>query len=84
MSTKFRVKSIFLIKLIGAGLHQAFAKSDTLDLADIVDGKVDVFNLSELVEALHLRDQVALQVQDLQMPAIYVQILNLFYVLLMQ
>ena len=58
--------------------------SNTLDLVDTVDGQVDVFELRQLVEPLHLRDKVTLQVQDLKVAAIDVQILDLLQILLMQ
>ena len=44
--------------------------SNSLDLVDTVDGQVDVFELPQLVEPLHLRDKVTLQLQDLQVAAI--------------
>ena len=65
-------------------LHEALAMSNSLDLVDTVDGQVDVFELPQLVESLHLRDKVTLQVQDLQVAAIDVQILDLLQILLMQ
>ncbi len=57
---------------------------DALDLANIVDSEVDVFEFFKLVEALHLGDKVALHVQNLQVTAINVQILYLLNVLLVQ
>jgi hypothetical protein len=54
---KFRVMSIFLegdaLNELD-DLHETLAMSNTLDLADTVDGKVDVFELPQLVEPLHL------------------------------
>lgn len=58
--------------------------SNSLDLVDTVDGQVDVFELPQLVEPLHLRDKITLQVQDLQVAAIDIQILDLLQILLMQ
>ena len=64
-------------------LREALTESDSFNFGDIIDGKIDVFELLKFVQTLHLRDEVALQIQNLQMPAIGVKIFNLFKVLLM-
>ena len=65
-------------------LHEALALPDALDLAHVVHREVDVLELPQLVQTLHLRDQVALQVQDFEVPAVHVQVLYFFQVLLVQ
>ena len=65
-------------------LREALTKPDSFDFGDIIDGKIDVFELLKFVQTLHLRDEVALQIQNLQMSAIGVKIFNLFKVLLME
>lgn len=55
-----------------------------LDLRDIIDSEVDVFELLQLVEALHFGYQITLHVQNLQMTAVHVKILDLLKVLLMK
>lgn len=84
---KFKVKSIFLFSFtfkLEKDLHEALTEPDSFDFRDIIDCKIDVFKLLQFVQTLHLRYEVALQIQNLQMSAISIKAFNLLDVLLMQ
>ena len=65
-------------------LHEALTEPDSFNFGDIVDGKIDVFELLKFVQTLHLRYEVALQIQNFQMSAISIETFNPLNVLLMQ
>ena len=51
-------------------LAEELAAPEPLDLGDVVEGQVEVVQVFELVQALHLADDVGLEVQDLQLLAV--------------
>lgn len=57
-------------------LLEAFTSLNVLDSRDIVEGKIEVLKFFQFIKVLHLFDDVVLQVDDLEMAAEYVQVLN--------
>ena len=65
-------------------LVQRLAALQVLNLGDVVQGQIQVLQLFQTMYILDLVYQIALQEQDLEVPACLVQQLDLFNVLLMK
>ena len=65
-------------------LFQTLTSLNILDLGDIVECQIEILQLFQLVQILHLLNDIILQIQDLQVAAQDIEVFYLDQFLLMQ